>query len=274
MMEAGEQLEAARQRARATWAAGDFHKIAQRIWEVGGRIVDRVSPQAGEDLLDVGCGTGNVTVRAAQTGARTVGLDITPELLEVARRVATDVGVEVEWVEGDAEALPFDDASFDVVASTFGCMFAPRHHVAAAEIGRVLRPGGRIAIAAWTPEGKVGDFFRAIAAHVPPPPADFEPPPLWGVPDHVREIFDGTEIELSFSTELAEMRFDSLDEVVAEYENEFGPIVVARATLEPEGKFDALRDDLREMFDRTNEADDGTVLWRPAYLVIGGRKSG
>jgi SAM-dependent methyltransferase len=273
-MEASEQLEAAKQRARATWAAGNFHKVAQRIWDVGGRIVERVSPREGEDLLDVACGTGNVTVRAAQAGARSVGLDITPELLEVGRRVAAEAGVEVEWVEGDAEALPFDDESFDIVTSTFGCIFAPRHRVAAAEIGRVLRPGGRLAIAAWTPEGQVGKFFVTIGSHLPPPPGNFEPPPLWGSPDHVREIFAGTGVELSFDEEVVDMRFDSLDETVAEYENEFGPIVMAKAALEPEGKFDALRDDLRELFETNNEADDGSVLWRPEYLVISGEKRG
>jgi SAM-dependent methyltransferase len=272
-MEASE-LEAAKQRARTTWAAGNFHKVAQRIWDVGGRIVDRVAPKPGEDLLDVACGSGNVTVRAAQTGARAVGLDITPELLEVARGVAADAGVEVEWVEGDAGPLPFDDASFDIVTSTFGCMFAPRHTVAADEIARVLRPGGRLAIAAWTPEGHVGRFFITIASHLPPPPAGFEPPPLWGMPDHVREIFDGAGLELSFDREFADIRFDTVDECMAEYENEFGPIVMAKAALEPEGKFDALRDDLREMFESTNDADDGTVLWRPEYLVISGAKRG
>jgi SAM-dependent methyltransferase len=265
-------LDAARQRARATWAAGNFHKIARNIWDVGARIVDRVSPREGEDLLDIACGTGNVTVRAAQTGATTVGLDITPELLEVARGVADEAGVEVEWVEGDAEALPFDDASFDIVTSTFGCMFAPRHRVAAAEIGRVLRPGGRVAIAAWTPEGQVGNFFRTVGSHLPPPPADFEPPPLWGDPDHVRQIFEGTGLELSFEQEIIEMRFDSVDETVAEYESDFGPVVMAKAALEPEGKFDALRDDLRDLFQSTNEADDGSVLWRPEYVVITGSK--
>ena len=137
-----------------------------------------------------------------------------------------------------------------------------------------MRPGGRIAIAAWTPEGTVGDFFRTIAAHLPPPPDNFERPPLWGDPDHVREVFDGTRVELGFDREFADMRFESLEETMTEYESEFGPIVMAKATLEPEGKFDALRDDLREMFERTNEADDGTVLWRPEYLVISGAKRG
>jgi SAM-dependent methyltransferase len=273
-MQASEQAEAVKQRARVIWAAGDFHKIAQRIWDVGGRIVDRVAPAEGEDLLDVACGSGNVTVRAAETGARAIGLDITPELLEVARGVAAEAGVAVDWVEGDAEALPFDDASFDIVTSTFGCMFAPRHELAAAEIARVLRPGGRLAVAAWTPEGEIGKFFRTVAAHLPPPPGNFEPPPLWGSPDHVREIFSGTGVELEFEKEVVDMRFDSLEETMAEYEEEFGPIVMAKAMLEPEGKFEALRDDLRAMFEDSNAADDGSVLWRPEYLVISGEKTG
>ena len=157
----------ARERARATWAAGDYDAIVDYIWGVGGDLVDRVGVGDGDRVLDVACGTGNAAIPAAQRGGEVTGLDLTPELLERGRRRAQKEGVTIDWVEGDAEALPFDDASFDVMLSTFGCMFAPRHQVAAAEIARVLAPGGRIGIAAWTPDGTIGDFFRSLSASRP-----------------------------------------------------------------------------------------------------------
>jgi len=131
-----------KQFAHETWASGDFPEIARRgLWGVGEHIVERVGVGAGERVLDVACGTGNAAIRAAQAGGRVVGLDLTPELFDAGRALAADAGVEVEWIEGDAEALPFEDQSFDVVFSTFGTMFAPRHQVAAAELARVLKPG-------------------------------------------------------------------------------------------------------------------------------------
>jgi ubiquinone/menaquinone biosynthesis C-methylase UbiE len=131
-------------------------------------------------VLDVACGTGNAAIRAAQAGGEVVGLDLTPELFEAGRRLAKQAGVSVEWTEGDAEAIPFENESFDVVLSTLGCMFAPRHRVTATELARVLRPGGRLGQCNWTPEGSQGEFFRALGAYVPPLPAFAQPPLLWG----------------------------------------------------------------------------------------------
>src|SRR5919205_178173 len=141
------ELEQMKQGTRATWAAGDYAAIAQRtLWPVGERVVRRIGAQPGEDVLDVACGTGNAAIRAAQAGARVTGVDLTPELFEAGRELAAAAGVDVEWVEGDAESLPVADESFDAVVSLFGCMFAPRHRVAAAELARALRPGGRLCI--------------------------------------------------------------------------------------------------------------------------------
>jgi len=157
-----------KQRTRATWAAGDFPAVARRtLWEVGQRLVRRVGIGAGEDVLDVACGTGNVAIRAAQAGGRVVGVDLTPELLPTGRQLAEQAGVRIEWIEGDAEALPLGDESFDVVLSTFGVMFAPRHEVAASELVRVLRPGGRLGLCNWTPEGIQGALFRTLGAYLP-----------------------------------------------------------------------------------------------------------
>jgi SAM-dependent methyltransferase len=153
-----------KQGARATWAAGDFPAVARlTLWEVGPRIVAAVGVQPGERTLDVACGTGNAAIRAAQAGAQVTGVDLTPELFDAARAEAAQAGVTVDWVQGDAEDLPFEDEAFDVVLSTFGCMFAPRHAIAASEIARVLRPGGRIGITSWTPEGGMAASSARLA---------------------------------------------------------------------------------------------------------------
>ncbi len=267
-MEASE----AQQRARATWSAGDFNEIAKRIQVVGDDLVARVGVGAGDRVLDVACGTGNATIPAAAAGGVATGLDITPELLEDARRNAAEAGVDVEWVEGDAEALPFEDASFDVVLSTFGCMFAPNHGRAAAEIARVLAPGGRVGIAAWRPEGNIGRFFATLSGFAPPPPEGFQPPPLWGVRDHVTELFDGTGVGLRFEDNDAHMRFGSIDEMVDEYTSKFGPIVMLRAALEPEGRWPEFLDTLRGLYEEVTVPEDGGIGFDAAYLITLGKK--
>ncbi len=163
------ELEQVKQAARAAWGAGDYPSVARRnLWDVGERIVRRVGVAPGEDVLDVACGTGNAAIRAAEAGGRVVGVDLTPKLLEAGERLAAEANVEIDWIEGDAEALPVDDESFDVVLSVFGCMFAPRHDVTAQELARVLRSGGRLGVCAWTPDGYMGEFFRTMGGYMPP----------------------------------------------------------------------------------------------------------
>ena len=265
-----ERLDA-KEAARSTWAAGDYDAVAEKIWEVGGRLVERVDVRAGERVLDVACGTGNATIPAAEAGANVVGLDLTPELLEDGRRRATEAGVEIEWVEGDAEALPFEDATFDVVLSTFGVMFAPRHEVAAAELARVLRPGGRLGLCNWTPEGEIGDFFETVAGHAPPP-AGGEPPVRWGSEEYVTALFQGAGIELEQARECVVFRFDTVENAVETYAAKFGPIVKARERLEPEGRWPALREDLARLFTRHNRATDGSLAFPGEYLLVAGRR--
>lgn len=268
------ELSEAKQTARTTWAAGDYDGIVDYIWGVGSGLVGRVGVQDGEDVLDVACGTGNATIPAAAAGARATGLDLTPELLEGARRRAADAGVEIEWVEGDAEALPFADGSFDVVLSTFGCMFAPDHKLTAAEIARVLRPGGRLGIAAWTPDGGIGQFFRTMSAFGPPPPPEFQPPPLWGTRDHVESLFAGTGVDLRFEEAAVDFHFDSIDAVVEEYTSKFGPVVMLKSALEPEGRWDEALAVLRGYYEESNQATDGSVEFPGEYLITLGTKSG
>ena len=254
-----------KQHTRAAWAAGDFPAVARTLlWEVGQRLVQRIGIGAGEDVLDVACGTGNAAIRAAAAGGRVVGVDLTPELFTAGRREAAAAGVDIEWVEGDAEALPFPDGSFDVVLSTFGCMFAPRHQVAAAELARVLRPGGRLGVCAWTPEGVQGDFFRTLGGYMPPAPSFVQPPLLWGTEQHVREIFAGTGVRLEFERDAVPEVFASAAEEIEFATSKFGPLIMLRPKLEAEGTWPDLLDKLAAIHDRHLPGE---------YLVTVGRKS-
>src|SRR5918998_1444205 len=155
-------ITAMKQAARATWAAGDFDSVVPFIWEVGGVAAESAGCGPGDRVLDIAAGSGNAAIQAALRGADVVASDLTPELFEPGRRRAADHGVELEWVEADAEDLPFEDASFDAAISTFGIMFAPRQSLAAAELARVVKPGGRIALCSWRPAGFVGEMFATI----------------------------------------------------------------------------------------------------------------
>jgi SAM-dependent methyltransferase len=261
-----------KQRARDTWSAGDYDAVADRIWSAGADVVARVGIADGEDVLDVACGTGNASVRAAEAGRKVTGLDLTPELFEAARRRAARAGVELELVEGDAEALPFADGSFDVVLSTFGCMFAPDHRKAAEEMARVLRPGGRMGIAAWAPIGSIGDFFESISSRGPPPPPDFQPPILWGTREHVEDLFAGTEVAVRFEDSAIDFRFGSVQEAIDEYWERFGPILMLRQMLEPEGRGEEIRTALAAVFERWNESEGDELAYPGPYLVTLGEK--
>jgi SAM-dependent methyltransferase len=242
------------------WDAGNFAAVAERILESGELVVDRAGIEPGMEVLDVACGSGNATLPAAKAGARVTGLDFAPGLLEIARERAADAMVEIDFIEGDAQQLPFEDASFDRVVSTFGHMFAPDHRKTADEMKRVLKPGGVIAVACWMPEGATGRMFRVTADLLPPPPGG-EPPVLWGTEDHVREMWGDAEFE----------RHEIVwtDESVENYAKfmleSFGPLLNAREILgDRQGELDRA---FREYLERENEADDGTLRFRGEYLL-------
>src|SRR5262247_1045481 len=180
-------LAAAKQRQQQAWSSGDYHAVAARIHVVAERLVDAADLHAGWRVLDVATGSGNAAIAAARLGSQVVGVDYVPALLERGRKRATAEGLDVELLEGDAEELPFPDASFDAVISVFGSMFAPDHEQAAAELARVCRPGGTIALASWTPNGFIGQLFRTVSKHMPPP-AGLQSPMLWGTEDHLEEL--------------------------------------------------------------------------------------
>jgi ubiquinone/menaquinone biosynthesis C-methylase UbiE len=245
---------------KTMWGAGNYAAVADRISATGELVVERAGVEPGMDVLDVACGTGNATIPAAKAGARVTGLDFAPALLEIARERCADAMVEIDFVEGDAQEMPFADASFDRVVSTFGHMFAPDHERTAAEMKRVLRPGGAIAFASWTPEGSIGRMFRTIAELVPPPPGG-QPAILWGTEEHVRELlgdatFERHEIEWTDESPESYARF-MLDS--------FGPLLNARELLaERENELDEA---FTAFLQRENLADDGTLRFNGEYLL-------
>jgi SAM-dependent methyltransferase len=259
-----------RERNRAVWSSGDWDAVASNVAPVGPRLLDRLPIAEGTRLLDVGTGSGgSVAIPAAQRGAVVTGSDLTDAWFPAARRRAAEAGVDVEWVAGDAMELPFDDDSFDVVTSTFGHMFAPDHAAAAGELARVCRPGGTIGLCCWTPEGKVGQMFIRLAAHMPPPPEGFQPPPLWGVEAHVRGLLEPLGFTLELRRENVVMEFSSPTDQSDHMERNFGPLVSAKAMLG--SGWPAVREDLEAFMHEVNEADDGTFRSTNEYLETIGR---
>lgn len=257
---------------RATWAAGDYAAIAEHVDEAPPRdLLARADIRPGQDVLDVATGTGNVALKAAAAGARVVGVDLTPELFGTARRRAEEAGVSVEWAEGDAEDLRWDDDSFDRVLSAFGVQFAPRHQVVADELVRVCRPGGLIALVNWTPEGMIGELFRIMGRYMPALPDYASPPPLWGDEQHVRSLFAGSGVELEFTRGHNPWRFDSPEHWVVFFETYYGPTLKARERLTAEGAWDDCRAEILAMIERRNEATDGSLLIPAEYLITVGR---
>jgi SAM-dependent methyltransferase len=252
---------------RKMWTIGDYPDIARTLTGVAETILARADAGSGVSLLDVATGAGNVAIPAALGGASVTGLDLTPRLLEVARERAADAGAEVSFIEGDAEELPFDGDSFDRVTSCFGVMFAPRQQLAAGELARVARPGARIVVTAWTPEGLNGQMFKTVGSYMPPPPPELKPPVMWGDEDHIRSLFEPTGAELTFERHMVTFEHESAVSWLEYNERVLGPTIVAKAALEPQGRWYALREELVELYTNANESKDGTFRARAEYLL-------
>src|SRR5215212_755759 len=252
-------LAAMKQQARATWAAGDFDAVVPFIWDAGTAAAEASQCGPGDRVLDIAAGSGNAAIQAAMRGADVVASDLTPELFEPGRRRAAENGVELEWVEADAEALPFDDASFDVAISTFGIMFAPRQSVAAAELARVVKPGGRIALCSWQPVGFVAEMFATIASFLNPPPPPQGPPVRWGTEEGAHALLDEA-FEIDCEERTLVQRFDGpVDEMTDYFMDRFGPMVMARRALEPTGRWEEFLQTYRELTHRWNEGGDDSA---------------
>jgi len=256
---------------RAMWAAGDYHRFAtETVWGLGPRLVEATRITAGQRVLDVACGTGNVAIRAAEAGARVVASDLTPEHFEAGRGEARKRGVELEWVEADAENLPFADGEFDVVTSSLGAIFAPDHRRVADELLRVCRPGGTIGMLNFTPEGLAGDFFGTLGPYMPPPPPGALPPLLWGSEDHVRDLFGDRVAALDMTRDTYVERAASPRDYVELFTQTFGPAVAIRSALQEEPERAAAFDrDFLEFAGRANTGDPaGPAEYRYEYLLV------
>lgn len=218
---------ALKQRHRAMWASGDYPALASDlIWELGPRAVAAADVRPGERVLDVAAGSGNAAIPAALRGAMVVATDLAPELFDAGRRLATEAGAELEWREADAEALPFADGAFDAVLSTVGVMFAPHHQVAADELVRVTKPGGRLALINWTPQGFIGRMFATMKPFAAPLPHGAQPAPRWGDEQHVRDLFGDRVTDVTAERQTVEIdRFDTGEEFRDYFKHHYGPTI-------------------------------------------------
>jgi SAM-dependent methyltransferase len=260
-------IAALKSRLRDTWMAGDFGQIARFTAGMAEEFVARLKIASGMSVLDVACGTGNTAIPEARAGARVTGVDIATNLLEQAGARAAKQGVEIDFREGDAEQLAFPDASFDAVITVFGAMFAPRPHMVAAELLRVCRPGGMIAMANWTPSGFVGQMFKLTAQYVPPP-ANVPPPVLWGDEATVKERLGAGVKEIRLTRQMSD--FDTPHppaKVVEIFRQYFGPTQMAFARLDHDRQA-AYAADLVDLWKRHNQRTDGGTFVSGEYLEV------
>lgn len=268
------EMEALKSKLKATWSAGDFGQIARAYLPGAAEFVERLDLQAGEKVLDVACGAGSTAIPAARAGAEVVGIDIAPNLIEQARANAEVDGVSCRFEEGDAEALGFEDESFDTIITMFGAMFAPRPEKVSEELVRVTRSGGRIVMANWVPAGFVGQMFKIGATHVPPPP-NMPPPVLWGDEETVRARLTNGIAGLEFNRRLITFNFSFPPaEVVEHFRRYFGPTQKAFDALESDAdKQAALRRELENHWMQHNQATDGTTRVQSEYLEVVARRA-
>jgi ubiquinone/menaquinone biosynthesis C-methylase UbiE len=274
--EATEADRALKSKHRAMWALGDYPAVAtQIIPDLGYELVRACAVDKGERVLDVAAGSGNAAIPAALSGADVVASDLTPELLEAGKVLASQRGVQVRWDVGDAEALPYDDGQFDVVMSSVGVMFTPHHQASADEMLRVLKPGGRIGLISWTPQGFIGQMFATMKPFAPPPPPGTQPPPLWGSEDHVTGLLGErvTDVEARRQTVTVD-RFARPEDFRDYFKANYGPTIATyRAIADQPERVAALDRDLADLARRNDRGEAGTLLdWE--YLLFTARKVG
>jgi ubiquinone/menaquinone biosynthesis C-methylase UbiE len=257
-------FEAIKKTQRAGWETGDYPRVGNTLQIIAELLVEAADVRAGQRVLDVACGQGNAAMAAARRFADATGVDYATNLLAQGRERAAAEHLAVTFTEGDAEELPAPDGSFDVVLSTVGVMFAPNHQRAADELVRVTAPGGRIALASWTPDGMIGELFRTVARWAPPPPG-VRPATLWGTPAHLKELF-GDQVEwVSLTTSDYVFRYHSAAHFSEWFRQFYGPITRLAGTLSG-ADLDRFADDLAGVARRYNRADDGTVAAPSEYL--------
>ena len=261
------EMESLKAKLKAVWMSGDFGEVAKHIEAGAEDFIARLALKPGVRLLDVACGSGNQSIPAAQAGAIVTGVDIAPNLLEQARARAASEGLSIQFDEGDAENLPYDDAAFDFVISMFGAMFAPRPELVASELVRVCKPGGKIVMANWTPEGFIGQMFKATAKHVPPPP-NMPSPVKWGDEATVRERLRDGIADLQMTRRMCPFSYPVPPaEVVESFRMYYGPTRRAFEALDEAGQA-ALRKDLEALWAENNQATDNTTYGEGEYLEV------
>lgn len=263
-------LAALKSRQQVAWASGDYSVIGARLQIVGESLCEALDLRSGEKVLDIAAGNGNATLAAARRWAEVTSTDYVPELLERGRERAMANGLAVEFQQADAEALPFKDASFDVVVSTFGVMFTPDQDKAAKEMLRVCRPGGRIGMANWTPESFIGQVFKTIGKHIPPMPG-VRSPALWGTKARLEEMFGG-QASIEASSRMYNFRYRSPTHWLEVFSTWYGPVHKAFEALPQAGKA-ALEEDFLALIGRFNQAKDGTMVVPAEYLEVVIRKN-
>jgi SAM-dependent methyltransferase len=251
------------------WGKGPYERITNTIRDIHELVIEKVDPNPGERLLDAATGTGAVAILAARRGADVVGQDLAPVLIDTARARAAEEGATVEFEVGDAEAMTYDDASFDIVTSTCGVMFAPDHPAVAAELARVTKPGGQLALACWTPEGGVGQMFRMMGPFLPPPAPGAGSPFTWGTEDHVSELF-GETFDLVFEEHDSVLRTADGEEYWELFSSSFGPTKTAAEALEPERR-EEFHQTWVDFFEERREGDE-VVHHREYLLTLGTRR--
>jgi SAM-dependent methyltransferase len=261
-------------RHRAMWASGDYPSMVETfLLPLGPRLVEACQIGPGMSVLDVAAGTGNASIPAAESGAAVTASDLTPELLEAGRARAEAKGLDLEWVEADAEHLPFDDESFDVVMSSIGAMFAPHHQDVADELVRVCRAGGTIGLLSWTPEGMLGALFRTIGPFAPPPPAGAQPPPLWGSEAHLQDLF-GDRVEFrTLQRELLEITaFERPRDYGEHFKERYGPTIAARANAGRTGREAEFDEALNQFCDEWDRGTPERARFEKEYLLAVGTR--
>ncbi len=257
---------------RGIWASGDYAKLAtDLVWPLGPVLVEATGIGPGDRVLDVASGTGNAAIRAAETGADVIASDLCPQLLEQGRRLATERGVDLEWREANAHELPFGSGEFDVVMSSIGVMFAPFHQLAADEMVRVCKPGGRIGVISWTPEGHIGQLWSAMKPYAPPAPAGAQPPPLWGQESHVRALFGDAVVDVTTERRMLTVtHFASGAEFRDYFKAHYGPTIAVYRNIEADPEAAAALDaDIARVGDAVL-SDAGSMEWE--YLLLTARK--
>jgi SAM-dependent methyltransferase len=265
-MNAVVDLGALKGRQQIAWTSGDYSVIGTTLQIVGESLAEACDLRFDEEVLDVAAGNGNATLAAARRGCRVTSSDYVSGLLERGAERARAECLEVKFQVADAEALPFDDASFDAVLSTFGVMFAPDQAAAASELARVCRPGGRIGLANWTPEGFIGQLFKTLGRHLPPP-AGVQPPSLWGVEAHLHSLFGPSAAGISVTRRLFNFRYRSAPHFIDVFRTWYGPVHKAFAAL-PADKASMLEHDVTELLNRLNRAGAESLIVPSEYLEI------